>query len=146
MTTIDRTYGPHSQHNYLRSELPRPTVKQCFLISVFNGFDTFSDGFGTISDRFRIVSAGRLAGRWPGRSAGRPGGARVVRGEKKIAGGPGGDSPWAKPVKGGVWGGEAPPTQIRGVWGAAPPSAKTEIFFGKFRKNLKLRKIRTVLN
>ena len=69
------------------------------LISGFNGFDTFSDGFGTISDRFetvsdrfRIVSAGRLAGRSPGRSAGRPGGARVVRGEKK-RGGSGGLQP-----------------------------------------------------
>ena len=42
--------------------------------------------------------------------------------KKKNAGGPGGGSPPAKPVKGGVWGGEAPPAKIRGVWGAAPPS------------------------
>ena len=45
-------------------------------------------------------------------------------GEKKNAGGPGGGSPPAKPVKGGVWGGFAPPAKIWGVWGAAPPSQK----------------------
>ena len=49
-------------------------------------FRTVSEQFRTVSDRFRIVSAGRLAGRSPGRSAGRPGGARVVRGEKKTQG------------------------------------------------------------
>ena len=43
-------------------------------------------------------------------------------GGKKNAGGPGGGSPPAKPVKGGVWDGKAPPAKIRGVWGAAPPS------------------------
>ena len=63
-----------------------------------------------------------------GRPAGRPCGARVVRGEKKNAGGPGGGSPPAKPVKGGVWGGEAPPAKIRGVWGAAPPSQNRKNF------------------
>ena len=96
----------------------RPKIS---LISGFNGFDTFSDGFGTISDRFRIVSVGRLAGRSPGRSAGRPGGARVVGGETA--------APQLNPSRGGL-GGEAPPTKIRGVWGAAPPS---QIFFD-FRK------------
>ena len=52
-------------------------------------------------------------------------------GEKKNAGGPGGGSPPAKPVKGGVWGGEAPSAKIRGVWGAAPPSQNRK-FFEKF--------------
>ena len=47
--------------------------------------------------------------------------------KKKNVGGPGGGSPPAKPVKGGVWGGEAPPAKIWGVWGAAPPSQNRKI-------------------
>ena len=43
-------------------------------------------------------------------------------------GGPGGGSPPAKPVKGGVWRGFAPPAKNRGVWGAAPPSQNRKIF------------------
>ena len=42
--------------------------------------------------------------------------------KKRNAGGLGGGSPLAKPVKGGVWAGEAPPAKIWGVWEAAPPS------------------------
>ena len=55
-------------------------------------------------------------------------------GEKNNAGGPGGSSPPAKPVKGGVWGGEAPPAKIPEVWGQAPPSQNRKIF-EKFSKN-----------
>ena len=43
-----------------------------------------------------------------------------------------------------VWGGEAPPAKIRGVWGAAPPSQNQKCFenFSKiFAKNLKQKKI-----
>ena len=50
------------------------------------------------------------------------GGARVVRGEKKNAGGPGDGSPPAKPVKG---------------WVFAPP-AKTENFSKNFEKYKKI--------
>ena len=91
--------------------------------TVSEQFRTVSDRFETVSDRFRIVSAGRLAGRSPGRSAGRPGGARVVRGEKKNAGGPGAGSPPAKPVKGRSGWAEASPAKIRG-----PPSQNRKIF------------------
>ena len=93
-------------------------------------FLIFGQTFGWAFSRIR-PSAGLSAGR----PAGRPGGARVVRGEKKKnAGGPGGGSPPAKPVKGGVWGDEAPPAQIRGVWGAAPSSQN---FFENFFENTK---------
>ena len=61
-----------------------------------------------------------------GRPVGRPGGARVVRGEKKNAGGPGGGSPPAKPVKGGVWGGAKLPQPKFGGSGGQRPPAKTE--------------------
>ena len=57
--------------------------------------------------------------------------------QKKNAEGPGGGSPPAKPVKGGFWGGFAPPAKNRGVWGAAPPSQnrkKKKNFFFIFRK------------
>ena len=75
----------------------------------------------TVVGGARVVS-GRPAGRSAGRPAGRPGGARVVRDEQKKAGGPGGGSPPAKPVKEGVWGAEALPAKIRGVWGSVSPS------------------------
>ena len=66
--------------------------------------------------------------------------ARVVRGGKtrrvrRAA------APRLNPSRGGVWGGEAPPAKIRGVWGAAPPSQNRKIFenfskkFEKFSKN-----------
>ena len=102
------------------------------------GLASFDVIFSTVGRR-TVVGGARVvrrrpAGRSAGRPAGRPGGARVVRGEKKNAGGPGGGSPPAKPVKGGVWGGEAPPAKIRGVWAAAPPSQNRKFFenFSKF--------------
>ena len=47
--------------------------------------------------------------------------APVLSEGKENAGGPGGGSPPAKPVKAGVGGGFVPPAKIRGVWGTAPP-------------------------
>ena len=46
--------------------------------------------------------------------------------------------PPAKPVKGRVWGGEAPPAKIREVWGAAPPSQN--------QKNPKIKKTENECN
>ena len=74
------------------------------------------------------------SGRSAGRSAGRPEDvwAAPVSSEAKKK--TRGVRPPAKPVKGGVWGGEAPPAKIRGVWGAAPPSQNRKIF-ENFSKN-----------
>ena len=108
-----------------------------YLISGFNGFDTFSDGFGTISDRFetvsdrfRIVFGSFRPGVWPDVRPGVrpdvravPVSSEVQRRKKKRRGVLG--SPPAKPVKGGVWRGEGPPAQIRGV---AAPQPKPKIF------------------
>ena len=69
-------------------------------------------------------SGGRAFGRTSGRRACR-------RRRKKNAGVRGAAAPRPISVKGGVWGGEAPPAKIRGVWGAAPPSQNGK-FFEKF--------------
>ena len=53
--------------------------------------------------------------------------------KKKTRGVRGAAAPRPISVKGGVWGGEAPPAKIRGVWGAAPPSQNGK-FFEKFSK------------
>ena len=58
-----------------------------------------------------------------GRPAGRPGGARVVRGEeKKTWEVRGAAAPQLNPSRWGSWGGKAAPAKIRRVWGVAPPS------------------------
>ena len=61
-------------------------------------------------------------------------GARVVRRKTKNAGGPGGGSPPAKPVKGGVWGGFVPPSQNSGGLGGSAPQPKPKIFRKFFEK------------
>ena len=113
---------------------PVDCVMSDWVISGFNGFDTFSDGFGTISDGFGSFSDrfGRAFGRTFARAFGRTSGRRPCRQrrKKKTRGVWGAAAPRLNPSRGGVWRGFAPPAKIRGVWGAAPPSQ----FFQKFSK------------
>ena len=115
--------GPHALANslaFLWSSWAQLLILFFLHLTLVYGLVVFETGIG-------FFQSGRR-GRSAGCPAGRPGGARVVRGQKKNAGGPGGCRPLAKPVKGGVWGGEAPPAKLRGVWGPAPPSQNRKIF------------------
>ena len=82
--------------------------------------------------RLRRETFGQTFG---GRPAGSPGGARVVRGEKKNAGVRGAAAPRLNPSRGDPGG--AKPPQLTGVWGAAPPSQNGKNF-ENFSKILKI--------